>query len=154
MFGRLLVIAVCLTAPVLAAPSEPSAAQIRHLAQACTAEDAFGLSFAQKMRASTPLAAGPEWAPVQWLSLRRNSAGQLLKVEATASFEKALMSNEDRIALANWVFHALDVEIQSRRSFVRRDARPNGVTYSAPGLAFDLSHDGAVLHMACAVSTQ
>lgn len=148
MLRRVLFLAACLTAPVLAAPSEPSPAQIRHLAEACTAEEAFGLHFAQKMSANDSLPAAPEWAPVQWLSARRNSGG-IFEVEATASFEKALMSNEDREALARWVFRALDAEIQSRHSFARRDARPNGATYSAPGLIFDLSQDGAVVRMTC-----
>jgi hypothetical protein len=152
MLGRLFLLAACLTAPVLAAPSEPSPAQIRHLAQACTAEDAFGLHFAQKMSSSASLPAGPEWAPVQLLSIRlAPDSGQVLEVEATASFAKALMSNEDRAALATWVFRALDSEIQSGHDFAHREMRPNGTTYhSADGLTLDLSHDGVVVHLACA----
>jgi hypothetical protein len=149
MLRRALLLAACLTAPVLAAPGEPSPAQIRHLAQACTAEDAFGLHFAQKMSADSPLKAGAEWAPVQLLSVRL-ARGQLIEVDATASFAKALMSNEDRIALARWVFRALDAEIRSSRRFVRRAARPGGVRYGAPGVTLDLSHDGVVVRLACA----
>ncbi len=149
MLRRALLLAAFLTAPVLAAPSEPSPAQIRHLAEACTAEDAFGLPFAQKMSTDSPIPAGAEWAPVQTLSVRL-ATGQLVEVDATASFAKALMSNEDRVALAHWVFRALDAEIQSRHSFVRRDARPDGVRYAAPGVSLDLSQEGVVVRLACA----
>jgi hypothetical protein len=150
MLRRVILLTACLTTPVFAAPSEPSPAQIHHLAQACTAEGAFGLRFALKM-SGRALPAAAEWAPVQALSPRLTpESGRLIAVEATASFEKALMSNEDRIALAQWVLRAVDKEIQSGRSFAQRHTQPNGVTYrSASGFIFDLSHDGAVLHLTC-----
>ena len=145
MLRRVLLLA--LTAPVFAgAPNEPSPAQNRHIAEACTAQDAFGLRYGQTIAGSAQ--AGPEWAPFQELSVRPGEAAQ---VEATASFGKALMSNEDRIALAAWVFRALDGEIQSRHSFARRDLRPDGVTYhSVAGFTLDLSHAGVTVRIACA----
>lgn len=151
MLRRALILTACLTAPSLAAPSEPSSAQIRHIAETCTTQGAFGVSFNEKFSGHSPRAAAAEWAPFQILFVRPNvESGQVLEVGAMASFEKALMSNEDRVALANWVFHALDAEIQSTHRFVRRDAHPNGVTYhSAPGFTLDLSHEGVVVHMDC-----
>ena len=148
MLRRVLLFATFLTAPAFAAPSEPSPAQIRHLAQSCTVKDAFGLQFGQKLSAST-LPVGAEWAPVQQLSARLDDS-RLIAVEATASFEKALMSNEDRIALARWVFRALDTEIQSGRHFAHREMRPDNVTYDAPGVRLALSQEGVVVHLTCA----
>ena len=148
MLRRFLLLAACLTAPVLAAPSEPSPAQIRHSAEACTAQDAFGVRYNERFSGTRQ--AGPEWAPFQELRLSKNTA---LQVEATASFAKALMSNEDRVSLAAWVFHALDNAIQSEHNFAQRAAHPNGVTYhSAAGLTLDLSHVGVVVHIVCAKS--
>ena len=75
---------------------------------------------------------------------------QVFEIEAAASFARALMSNEDRIALARWVFNAIDAEIAAQRRFAERQPRRDGVSYiSGNGFVLDLARDGTDVFLTC-----
>jgi hypothetical protein len=137
--------------PAFAAPAEPGRADIARAAEACTVQGAFGLKFGETFRNASTRQAGAEWTPFQTLTVSTAPrTEQVFEIEATASFARALMSNEDRIALARWVFKAIDTEITTKRGFATRQPRQNGVAYtSASGFVLDLSRDGTEIFLTC-----
>jgi hypothetical protein len=128
---------------------EPSREAVAAAARSCTADGAFGHRFGEKTSAR---GTDTGIAPFRIESLSRRGDG-LFEIVAVAWFGKAPMSGEDRIALANWVFGALDAEA-AKRGFARRDERRDGVTYHssadvATGYTLDLSHDGVNVRIDC-----
>jgi len=122
---------------------EPSAQTFAAVVQTCTANGAFGYRFGE--RGATPRQTGQPPFVIETLSENRDG---LFEIIAAASFAKAPMSGEDRIALANWVFQKLDSGIAARK-FVRRQERRDGVSYIADAFVLDLSHDGTTVQVAC-----
>lgn len=128
--------------------SEPDHSTIVRVAQKCTAQGAFGHRFGEKSVEVAPPADVPPFFLENLSSTRRDDA--VFEITAAASFAHALMSNEDRIAMATWVFRALDKEVSAEHRFAKRIERRDGVLYaSGDGFTFDLSHDGTKVRLTC-----
>lgn len=128
-----------------ASSPEPSPSAFAALARTCTADGAFGLHFGQK---NVALAG---WAGIAPFAVDAWSEGRdgLYQITAAASFAKAPMSQEDRVALAAWVLRKLDSDIAATHRFSRRDPRRDGVRFSTATLALDLSQSGTTVRMTC-----
>jgi len=128
---------------------EPDRTAIAAATQTCTAEGAFGYRFGEKDARPHDTAIAP--FEIEGLATQRDG---LFEIAAAAWFGKAPMSQEDRYALAAWVYHALETQITARRPFAKRTSRKDGVTYfsdtdPARGYTLDLSHDGLRVRLAC-----
>jgi len=133
--------------PALAGSLEPSRQDIAHAAETCTADGAFGIRFGDKPE---PLETATGISPFRLKSLRATRQGGVSAIAAEASFAKAQMSQEDRVAVASWVLHAIDAEIRSTRRFARRDAGDGRIRYLFDNYALVLSRDGTEVLLACA----
>ena len=134
---------LALTAAASANSPEPSPQTFAAVIQTCTAGGAFGYRFGEQGVRARETGLPP--FVIETLSDGRDG---LYEITAAASFAKAPMSGEDRIALANWVFGKLDRGIAAR-NFVRRQPRRDGVAYIADAFVLDLSHDGTTVRVAC-----
>jgi hypothetical protein len=145
-------VAAIMMLPALAESPEPDRPAIVRAAQSCTAEGAFGHRFGEKNAGPKSGTGVPPFAIETLSSTAREDA--VFEITAVASFAKALMSGEDRIALANWFFRALDTEAAAERRFPKRDVRQDGVTFHSnadvtTGYTLDISHDGTSVWIAC-----
>jgi hypothetical protein len=134
---------LALTASAYANSPEPSPATFAAVIQTCTADGAFGYRFGE--HGVSAHATG--LPPFVIATLSQNREG-LFEIIAAASFAKAPMSGEDRIALTNWVFEKLDSGVAARK-FVHRQKRRDGIAYIASAFVLDLSHDGTTVRIAC-----
>ncbi len=128
---------------------EPDRTAIGEAVQTCTAQGAFGYRFGEQD--ARPRESGVAPFEIEGLSAERDG---LFEIAAAAWFGKAPVPEDDRTALAAWVYHALEAQITARRPFARRAGRKDGVTYFsdadlAKGFALDLSHDGLRVRLAC-----
>jgi len=151
MIGAAVAVVIAVS-PVLAESPEPDRAQVVRAAQACTAEGAFGHRFGEKNARPGSDSGVPPFA-VETIDTTRHD-GLVFEVTAAASFAKARMSGEDRIALAALFFRTLDAEVATEHRFAARDARRDGVTYrssadATTGYTLDLSHDGTSVRIDC-----
>ncbi len=130
-------------------PSEPDRAAIAQAVQTCTQEGAFGYRFGEKD--ARPRDSGIAPFAIEGLGTQREG---LFEIAAAAWFGTAAVPDEERSALAAWVYHALDAQIAARRRFAKRATRKDGVTYfsdadPARGFALGLSHEGQRVRLAC-----
>jgi len=144
--------AVLLLLPARAESPEPDPVAIVRAAQSCTAEGAFAHRFGEKLAKPATETGAP---PFTIEALSGTGRGDVVfEITAVASFAKARMSGEDRIAMASWFFRALNGEIAAEKRFVRRDMRRDGVAYHSnadvrTGFVLDLSHDGTEVRLDC-----
>lgn len=134
---------LAITAAAQANSPEPSRQTLAALANTCTADGAFGYRFGDH-RASVRDTGLPPFV----IATLSDGQGGLYEIVAAASFAKAPMSGEDRIALAKWVFGQLDSGIAARK-FARRQDRRDGVAYIADAFVLDLSRDGTTIRISC-----
>jgi len=131
--------------PASASSPEPSREAFAALAKTCTAAGAFGYDFGHRV-VVLPGSAGIPPFFVEDISQGRDG---LFEIVAHASFAKAPMSGEDRIALTEWVSRKLDTDITATRQFARREPRRDGVQFIAAAVVFDISRDGTELRLTC-----
>ncbi len=144
-FGAIALLAVAAaTSPIAWANSpEPSPETIAAITNTCTADGAFGYRFGERKAIAHDTGLAP--FAIETLSASRDG---LFEIVAAASFAKAPMSGEDRVALAGWVFGKLDAGAAMRK-FSRREPRRDGVRYIASAFVFNLSRDGTTVHVTC-----
>lgn len=128
-----------------ASSPEPSQRVITLLATSCTAGGPFLYRFGEHSTGESESVLQP-FAIESFVSDRHEG---LFAITAAASFAKAPMSGEDRIALARWVLNRLDSEIVATRRFVRRQTRPGGVAFSTANILFELTQTGTTVRLTC-----
>jgi len=137
--------ALLLTASMALADSpEPDRITFAKVAQTCSETGAFGYTFGEKN-------AGPRdtgLAPFQIETLRGENG--LYEITAKAYFGKALMSQEDRIALADWVARKLDRQIAAaHKTAVRTTAADGEVRFTFGNTLLSLGYDGVTVQLTC-----
>ena len=132
------------TLPAAANSPEPSRETFAAVVKTCTADGGFGYRFGD----GHATARDTGLAPFVIESLSQGREG-LFEIVARASFAKAPMSGEDRIALARWVFATLDTDIAAARQFPRREPRRDGVQFIAASVVFDINRDGTEVRLTC-----
>ena len=144
----LLVLALAIAPAALAESPEPDHAAIVRAVRSCTAEGAFGHRFGEKNGKSVPDGGAAPFAVETLSGTAREDA--VFEITAAASFARAKMSGEDRVALADWVLRALDAEAAAEHRFTGRTARRDGVLYvSGADFTLDLSRDGTDVRLTC-----
>jgi hypothetical protein len=130
--------------PAHANSPEPSREVFAAVEKTCTAAGAFGYRFGASHATARDTGLPP--FIIETLSESRNG---LFEIVATASFAKAPMSGEDRIALAGWVSQKLDTDIAAARQFLHREPRRDGVQFIAAGFTLAISQDGTAVRLTC-----
>ena len=135
---------LALTVAAYANSPEPSRETFAAVVKTCTADGGFGYRFGDQHAVPRDTSLPP--FAIETLSQGREG---LFEIVARASFAKAPMSGEDRIALARWVFATLDTDIAAARQFARREPRRDGVQFVAASFVFDISRDGTEVRLTC-----
>ena len=130
--------------PAAANSPEPPRETFAAVVKTCTADGGFGYRFGDK-HATTRGTGLPPFA-IETLSESRDG---LFEIVAHASFAHAPMSQEDRIALTDWVTRKLDADITAARQFPRREPRRDGVQFVAANVVLDISRDGTEVRLTC-----
>lgn len=113
-----------LASPMFAeAPSEPSPAQIRRVAEACTAQGAFGHRFGESQIGLITVKVGPQWTPFRNLTIRATpQTHQTYQIEAEAIIGKQSDPTDKNWARAERIRKTLKSEIAASHRFAHYDA--------------------------------
>lgn len=141
-----LLVLLC-AAPALAGSLEPSREDIARAAQTCTTDGAFGVRFGARMSAKN---AETDVAPFRVLTMVAGDDRGIFQIVGSASFAKAQMSQEDRVAVAGWFYRALDQKIASTRKFTKREAKDDLTLYTfAEGFLLEVVHLDTEVRLIC-----